>query len=443
MFGGSRSPFGGRGLGGGGGDEMQLLFLLGQTIASGAPASQVESFFQMGDAGMTMRRLVNHTCPHFNCTLLMAVANREDDDDESIKVAEVLVKYGADVNQSDTGEIGTSPLCMSADFGRPKYVQWLVDRGARINHHVRPSPTMPIGLAAEKNHIECVAILAKAAIRRPKDPVRLATLDAPSIKGVTPSGQALERGHAECLGALAMAGADLRRCFSCYFTIREDSLIDPLREIQPHASMLHAILSFTTLQCATCQKFSTDLKACSRCRVAHYCSRECQTSDWQPFHKASCKKLRKGQDMVSETARLPEPKSEAFGFELPFGGDDFETGYEDDDSRGDADAAAVWEYNAGSRGSPNWKRYPIGVEERIESLFEMGSPRFMYRPGNSDVDGMSERGERSAKAPRSVATNYIYFHDMLEREFYTGAIRAVRRNGTRKPPRRSSRNSMF
>jgi hypothetical protein len=295
---------------------------------------------------------------------------------------------------------------------------------------------MTIGLATEKNHKECVAILAKAAIRPPKDPVRLATLDSLSLKGVTPSGQAMKRGHPECLGVLAKSGADLRRSFSWYFTIHESSMVDPLTDVQPQANMLQAVLSFTTLECARCKKFSTDvLQVCSRCRLAHYCSRECQKSDWK-FHKVCCKRLRKGQDMVAETARiLTEPRPEPCGFDLPFGGNDFVSQAEDDD---DTDALqreerTVWEYNTGSRDCPDWKRYPTRIEECLEDMLQLGGPRYMYRPGNSELDGTWQR-EKSAKPPRNVATNYVYYHDMLERDYYLGTIRAVRRNGTRKPP---------
>lgn len=44
--------------------------------------------------------------------------------------------------------------------------------------------------------------------------------------------------------------------------------------------------------CATCGKEAKDierLKACSRCRVFHYCSKDCQVQHWKDGHKVDCK----------------------------------------------------------------------------------------------------------------------------------------------------------
>jgi len=51
--------------------------------------------------------------------------------------------------------------------------------------------------------------------------------------------------------------------------------------------------------CAICGR-QDQLKLCSRCRAAKYCSKECQTRDWKA-HKAICKKY--GQPPVDLRAR--------------------------------------------------------------------------------------------------------------------------------------------
>jgi splicing suppressor protein 51 len=47
----------------------------------------------------------------------------------------------------------------------------------------------------------------------------------------------------------------------------------------------------TTLKCANCAKTKSDsginLKRCAKCQTTHYCSRECQKSDWKK-HKRVC-----------------------------------------------------------------------------------------------------------------------------------------------------------
>lgn len=420
-------------------DENQLLFFFAQSIASGCTARQVETYLDNSPAGMALRRKINDTIPQAHGTLLMVLAgSRDGDDDESIRVAKTLKRYGADVNRADS-VIGSTPLNVAADFGRTRLVRWLVNQGAAIDVHPRITPTLAIYLTCQNNHAQCTGILVKAAL----DQNKVYTLDAKSKKGTTPGNMCMERGRVECMGALTMGGADARQVFAMYWVPPGYSSdpsapqTDPDPNIQPQASMQQTLLSFTTLQCAQCQTFSPpELQQCSRCRMAHYCSRECQKQDYD-LHKKCCKRLRKGQDLVSTTATsLPQPANEPFGFTIPFAGDDFKPcRYHDSDDEEEKEDSnrPVWEYNAGSRGNPDWRRYPIRIEESLESMLSIGGPRYMYRPGNTRAEGMYEP-ERSAKPPPNIATNYVYWADMLEREFYTGAIRAVRRNGSRASP---------
>jgi len=96
----------------------------------------------------------------------------------------------------------------------------------------------------------------------------------------------------------------------------------------------------------------------------------------------------------------------------------------------------VWEYEgAGDGGHSEWIRYPDRVEASIESIATMGSPRYMYCPGNPDADGMYESARVGSVPPPGIATRYIMFADMMELAVYTGASRAVRRNGERKAPK--------
>jgi len=52
--------------------------------------------------------------------------------------------------------------------------------------------------------------------------------------------------------------------------------------------------------CANCLE-SENLKTCTRCRIAKYCSAQCQKEDF-PDHKKACKRIKKLTDKVEELA---------------------------------------------------------------------------------------------------------------------------------------------
>jgi hypothetical protein len=137
-------------------------------------------------------------------------------------------------------------------------------------------------------------------------------------------------------------------------------------------------------------------------------------------------------DMYGDTGDpTPPPQSrEKFGFAEAFAGEDFVVP-EDEDYN--LDQVPKWEYDDGPPGQAVWRRYPPNIEESLESLLELGSPKFMYRPGHPECGDMEER-EISSRMPRGVSSNYVWFSDMIEREVYTGAGRSVRRNGSSETP---------
>jgi hypothetical protein len=47
-------------------------------------------------------------------------------------------------------------------------------------------------------------------------------------------------------------------------------------------------------QCCGCQKYALEIKLCTACKQARYCSKECQREHW-PAHKEECKKNRPQQ----------------------------------------------------------------------------------------------------------------------------------------------------
>ena len=164
--------------------------------------------------------------------------------------------------------------------------------------------------------------------------------------------------------------------------------------------------------------------------MASYCSKECQKLDYKNSHKLVCKRIRTGLELYGDPkdVALPAQPQQKFGFAEAFAGEDFELPEDYD-----LDDTPVWEYDDGPPGEARWKRYPPNIECSIESLFDMGAPKYMYRPGKPDYEGKYEP-QISRRMPEGVATCFVWFSDMIEREVYTGAGRAVRRNGSSEPP---------
>ncbi len=64
--------------------------------------------------------------------------------------------------------------------------------------------------------------------------------------------------------------------------------------------------------CSRCEKKSSDLKMCSRCKVAMYCSTKCQTDDWAKSHKAKCKEIRRLKAILDTQPEELRNKNEEF-----------------------------------------------------------------------------------------------------------------------------------
>ena len=61
--------------------------------------------------------------------------------------------------------------------------------------------------------------------------------------------------------------------------------------------------------CSHCESSDTkkELKTCSKCKTAKYCSRECQVQDWEMKHKTQCKEIRRLKEIIQreEICGLP------------------------------------------------------------------------------------------------------------------------------------------
>ena len=64
----------------------------------------------------------------------------------------------------------------------------------------------------------------------------------------------------------------------------------PARARYRHPSQQTALADPTHTACFECGGTLAERKVCAKCKVARYCSKECQTAHWRS-HKALCKKL--------------------------------------------------------------------------------------------------------------------------------------------------------
>jgi hypothetical protein len=375
------------------------------------------------------RAYVNRNDTVMGVTPLIAACMRSVDD--GLAIARVLLENGADVNGRDSGP-GSFPLFQAAQEGKVELLRLLLQSGADLTMSPRiNSTTTALWIAAQEGHAAAAAEILKAAEQQG---LSKRLLEQPNSAGLTPCCVGVERGHVQIVGVLVKAGCDVRRASPVYYCSKEGSMFDPqtaskgsILAIQYPLDM--SVRSHTTLSCAGCGALAPDLKQCGKCKLAFFCTRECQMKHWS-LHKRCCSKLAMGRDMYGDPADpFPMPLNEPYGFQDGFRDSDHTySGYSEDYVRSDH---AVWEYDAGPRGRPDWRRYPDDIEASLESLLDLGAPKYMYKPGNKKAAGIYE-STRTRHPGAHVATRHVSFDGLLtEREVYTGASRSVRRNGKR------------
>jgi len=378
-----------------------------------------------------MAAWVDSPDPRMWVTPLMMCAFRDEPD--GVAIATMLMDAGAHADTPDGTAAQARPLFMAAQQGNAALVKLLAERGAALDATGRGSTTTAVWIAAQNGHAPCVAQLLEAAQLRGQTYL----MDATSKQGKSPALIAVELAHPAVLGVLARCGADLRGAAPPFYGLRDTTAervdhFDPSPSSQPHFALDAATRSFASQTCCNCGGPATS--RCAKCSLAYFCGRECQLASW-PSHKRVCSQLKRGRELVSPSVPLPsEPPVEAFGFAEDFGAVD--EVYDGHPSNYDRDAHPVWEYDGGVRGRSEWRRYPARIEAALESMCTgvLEGPKFMYRPAHPDNDGMYEAHNRSRDPPPSVATRFVIFDDMTEREVYTGAWRAVRRDGLRRRP---------
>mmetsp|Transcript_8772 Transcript_8772/g.13015 ORF Transcript_8772/g.13015 Transcript_8772/m.13015 type:complete len:359 (-) Transcript_8772:912-1988(-) len=290
----------------------------------------------------------------------------------------------------------------------------------------RPSPTIPLNIAAQYQRHDNLAVLANKALEEGRPEL----LESPDLVGKSPAYLAVQKGNPLCLGVMAKAGANLHRAIPhvWQFTDRQhNNLTDPNEVSMPiHHALVRTVVSFTTRTCLCCVKNQKEakLQVCTQCKMAYFCGAECQKKKWLS-HKRVCKKIRKGADLVTFHNEMPKQKLvDKDGF-LPFdevvdNDLDLEDGMNEEDYY---DASIIWEWY--DPGTMKWNPYPKHINRSLSGLQDLGSPRYMYKPGNKDAEGNEER-EQTMNPPNNVATNHAYYSEMIDHHIYTGCGRMMR-----------------
>ena len=160
--------------------------------------------------------------------------------------------------------------------GRAVWTIRLAGAAAMASFHVQPAAT-PVDLADLQQALQrAVTALERDKRLLPQPWVYMAHASIPLWKQVLEAGQlALAAASAQqTCDYAALAAADQQRIatLNAFFS-----------DLGQHTKNIAA-----GRICDGCGKAAEGLRACARCRTAHYCSRECQAAHW-PQHKRECR----------------------------------------------------------------------------------------------------------------------------------------------------------
>ncbi|KAK9897106.1 hypothetical protein P389DRAFT_194744 [Cystobasidium minutum MCA 4210] len=163
---------------------------------------------------------------------------------------------------------------------------WVEMQMTAANGHKTANITMPAGMgeaAAQKNPQRDFTSLLLGQCLSGLYRTSMDAVGLPDMRCVNPLAEVRVRDIVQYRNlklALKQVGMDniAVRCDSVQSPTRKEYLSEP-------------ILAF----CAICFKLSTAHKRCGGCKVAHYCSTECQKQDWLELHKSECKIAQKDQ----------------------------------------------------------------------------------------------------------------------------------------------------
>jgi ankyrin repeat protein len=228
-----------------------------------------------------IRFLIKHWKVDINDThgvhpLFMAVQH------DAIPTVELLIELGADVNVIQTDK-NCSPLHLAASNNFLDIVKLLIDHKANVNIQDNRGYT-PLIMAASEGYTECVKRLADAGADvnyRSMDDYTTAIYHAAGSNRLKVVRLLLERG-ADPLSTRNEKGETLAEI------ARQNKKEDMAYLLETWVSLS---LEDRQKMCVYCNKYiEGNMKRCARCKIPWYCSKTCQTKDWDK-HKLHCAKI--------------------------------------------------------------------------------------------------------------------------------------------------------
>ena len=158
---------------------------------------------------------------------------------------------------------------MSSENGHQEAVKLLLAKGAKVDQANNDGDT-PLSVSSQNGHLEVVKLLLANGKK------------VNQAEGGEKEEEEEEEEVRKCLECDKEAGPCTRFCSrECQFreeARRAEEAKEEREEGEPKRKVR---------VCENCSKVAETMQKCSRCRLARYCSEECQLEDWKE-HKKSC-----------------------------------------------------------------------------------------------------------------------------------------------------------
>lgn len=215
---------------------------------------------------------------------------------EDNRIANLLIDYGANIHVRPSAINSALPLYTAVQSNKLEIVSKLLLLGAdpNIEEIISDNHQYPLSIAIEYNYTDVALLLINSNAN-----INQFMYIVTTNKQITPLCAAIIKNNVAIVQSLLEKGAD----HSLKTTI-DDIIILPLElayilkdkikiDTEPYQNYINII---TLLENAGAKRYICNnidcnneaTNKCSKCEMAHYCSKKCQISHWKTFHKLNC-----------------------------------------------------------------------------------------------------------------------------------------------------------